>query len=64
MEFVDLLKNVTIEGIKQYGDDFREIIMVKSKETDEWSIMVSFGKTVKDKKYYTLNNTDLKLSEY
>ena len=64
MEFVDLLKNVTIEGIKQYGDEFREIIMVKSKETDEWSIMVSFGKTVKDKKYYTLNNTDLKLSEY
>ena len=64
MEFVELLKNVTIEGIKQYGDDFREIIMVKSKETDEWSIMVSFGATVKDKKYYTLTNDKLKLSEY
>lgn len=64
MEFVELLKNVTIEGIKQYGDDFREIIMVKSKETDEWSIMVSFGTTVKDKKYYTLTNDKLKLSEY
>lgn len=64
MEFVDLLKNVTVEGIKQYGDDFREIIMVKSKETDEWSIMVSFGKTAKDKKYYTLTNDKLKLSEY
>jgi hypothetical protein len=64
MEFVELLKNVTLEGIKQYGDDFREIIMVKSKETDEWSIMVSFGATVKDKKYYTLTNDKLKLSEY
>ncbi len=64
MEFVELLKNVTLEGIKQYGDDFREIIMVKTKETDEWSIMISYGKSVKDKKYYTLTNDELKISEY
>lgn len=64
MKFVDVLKNVKIEGIKEYGDDFREIIMVKSKETNEWNIMVSFGSTVKDKKYYTLTDDKLILSEY
>lgn len=64
MKFVDVLKNVKIEGIKEYGDDFREIIMIKSKENDEWNVMVSFGSTVKDKKYYTLTDDKLKISEY
>jgi hypothetical protein len=47
----ELVKEIALEGKKQYGENFKELTMVHDKDSGEWNLLLNVKD---DRKYFKL----------